>query len=83
MRITRRQPGTTIEIELFTTSCAWADGRLTVWEGSQNVIGLKNGLAEQLDIDPEKARAGAGSTGNASNASAHPLVEDHSAVEAL
>ncbi|MBV8505335.1 MAG: xanthine dehydrogenase family protein molybdopterin-binding subunit, partial [Alphaproteobacteria bacterium] len=35
-------------IELFTTSCAWADGRLTVWEGSQNVTGLKNGLAEQL-----------------------------------
>ena len=24
-------------IELFTTSCAWADGNLTVWEGSQNV----------------------------------------------
>src|SRR5437868_2869672 len=41
-------------IELFTTSCAWADGRLTVWEGSQNVTGLKNGLAEQLGIDPEK-----------------------------
>ena len=41
-------------IELFTTSCAWADGRLTVWEGSQNVTGLKNGLAEQLGIDAEK-----------------------------
>ena len=41
-------------IELFTTSCAWADGRLTVWEGSQNVTGLKNGLAEQLGVDPEK-----------------------------
>ncbi len=41
-------------IELFTTSCAWADGRLTVWEGSQNVTGLKNGLAAQLGIDPEK-----------------------------
>src|SRR4029077_18638313 len=43
-------------IELFTTSCAWADGRLTVWEPSQNVTGLKNGLAEQLGIDPEKIR---------------------------
>jgi xanthine dehydrogenase YagR molybdenum-binding subunit len=43
-------------IELFTTSCAWADGRLTVWEGSQNVTGIKNGLAEQLGIDPEKIR---------------------------
>src|SRR5437762_1453550 len=41
-------------IELFTTSCAWADGKLTVWEGSQNVTGLKNGLAEQPVIDPEK-----------------------------
>jgi xanthine dehydrogenase YagR molybdenum-binding subunit len=41
-------------IELFTTSCAWADGRLTVWEGSQNVTGFKYGLAEQLGIDPEK-----------------------------
>jgi xanthine dehydrogenase YagR molybdenum-binding subunit len=43
-------------IELFTTSCAWADGHLTVWEGSQNVTGVKNGLAEQLGIDPEKIR---------------------------
>jgi xanthine dehydrogenase YagR molybdenum-binding subunit len=41
-------------IELFTTSCAWADGKLTVWEGSQNVTGFKNGLAEQLGIEPEK-----------------------------
>jgi xanthine dehydrogenase YagR molybdenum-binding subunit len=41
-------------IELFTTSCAWADGKLTVWEGSQNVIGLKHGLAGQLGIDPEQ-----------------------------
>lgn len=41
-------------IELFTTSCAWADGRLTVWEASQNVTGLKNGLAEQLGLDPDK-----------------------------
>src|SRR5207248_639449 len=41
-------------IELFTTSCAWADGKLTVWEASQNVTGLKYGLAEQLAIDPGK-----------------------------
>ena len=41
-------------IELFTTSCAWADGHLTVWEGSQNVTGFKHGLAEQLGIDPER-----------------------------
>jgi CO/xanthine dehydrogenase Mo-binding subunit len=43
-------------IALFTTSCAWADGRLTVWEGSQNVTGIKNDLAEQLGIDPSKIR---------------------------
>jgi xanthine dehydrogenase YagR molybdenum-binding subunit len=41
-------------IELFTTSCAWADGKLTVWEASQNVTGFKHGLAEQLGIDPDK-----------------------------
>jgi xanthine dehydrogenase YagR molybdenum-binding subunit len=41
-------------IELFTTSCAWADGKLTVWEGSQNVTGLKHGLAQQLGIGSEK-----------------------------
>ncbi|HWB49861.1 MAG TPA: xanthine dehydrogenase family protein molybdopterin-binding subunit [Stellaceae bacterium] len=41
-------------IELFTTSCAWADGKLTVWEGSQNVTGFKYGLAEQLGIDADK-----------------------------
>jgi xanthine dehydrogenase YagR molybdenum-binding subunit len=41
-------------IELFTTSCAWADGHLTVWEGSQNVTGFKHGLAEQLGIAPER-----------------------------
>ena len=41
-------------IELFTTSCAWADGKLTVWEGSQNVTGYKHGLAAQLGIDPAK-----------------------------
>ena len=43
-------------IELFTTSCAWSGDRLTVWEGSQNVTGLKHGLAEQLGIDPDKIR---------------------------
>jgi xanthine dehydrogenase YagR molybdenum-binding subunit len=43
-------------IELFTTSCAWFGDRLTVWEGSQNVTGLKYGLAEQLGIDPDKIR---------------------------
>ncbi len=43
-------------IELFTTTCAWSDDRLTVWESCQNVHGFKNGLAVQLGIDPEKIR---------------------------
>jgi xanthine dehydrogenase YagR molybdenum-binding subunit len=41
-------------IELFTTTCAWRDGELTVFEPSQFVYGLKNGLAQALGISPEK-----------------------------
>jgi xanthine dehydrogenase YagR molybdenum-binding subunit len=41
-------------IELFTTTCAWENGKLTVWEPSQNVTGFKYGLAEQFGIDPDK-----------------------------
>jgi xanthine dehydrogenase YagR molybdenum-binding subunit len=37
-------------IELFTTTCAWQNGKLTVWESSQNMWGFKNGLAQQLGI---------------------------------
>lgn len=40
-------------IELFTTACAWDGDRLTVWESSQSVYGLKNGVAEQLGIAAE------------------------------
>lgn len=40
-------------IELFTTMCAWDGDKLTVWESSQNVYGLKNGLAEQLGISAD------------------------------
>ena len=38
-------------MELFTTTCVWSDDRLTIYEPSQNVYGLKNGVAEQLGID--------------------------------
>jgi xanthine dehydrogenase YagR molybdenum-binding subunit len=41
-------------IELFTTSCAWTGDRLTVYEPSQFVYGLKNGVAHRLGIAPEK-----------------------------
>jgi xanthine dehydrogenase YagR molybdenum-binding subunit len=37
-------------IELFTTTCAWQDGALTVYEPSQFVYGLKNTLAENQGI---------------------------------
>jgi xanthine dehydrogenase YagR molybdenum-binding subunit len=40
-------------LELFTTTCSWSDGKLTVWEASQNVYGYKNGLAQQLGISPD------------------------------
>jgi len=43
-------------IELFTTTCAWDGDKLMVWESSQNVHGIKNGLAQQLGIDPEQVR---------------------------
>jgi len=44
-------------IELFTTTCAWDDGHLTVYEPSQFVYGIKNKLAEKMGIDPEKVHA--------------------------
>jgi xanthine dehydrogenase YagR molybdenum-binding subunit len=44
-------------MELFTTTCAWQNGKLTVWESSQNMWGVKNGLAKQLGIKPEDVHA--------------------------
>ena len=41
-------------MELFTTTCAWTGDRLTVYEPSQFVYGLKNGVAQRLGIEPEK-----------------------------
>ncbi|MDA9499392.1 xanthine dehydrogenase family protein molybdopterin-binding subunit [Bradyrhizobium sp. CCBAU 11357] len=43
-------------MELFTTSCAWMGDSLVIYEGSQYVYGLKNGVAEQLGIDADKVR---------------------------
>ena len=43
-------------MELFTTTCSWSDGNLIVYEPSQFVYGMKNGLAEQLGIRPEDIR---------------------------
>jgi xanthine dehydrogenase YagR molybdenum-binding subunit len=43
-------------IELFSTICHWDDGKLTVFEPSQFVYGLKNALAKQLRMDPNDVR---------------------------
>lgn len=43
-------------MELFTTSCVWMGDNLVIYEGSQYVYGLKNGVAEQLGIDADKVR---------------------------
>lgn len=44
-------------MELFTTACAWEDGKLIVWESSQNMWGLKNGLARQLSMSADEVHA--------------------------
>jgi len=43
-------------LELFVTTAAWAGGKLTVWESSQNMQGFKFGVAEQLGLDPADVR---------------------------
>jgi xanthine dehydrogenase YagR molybdenum-binding subunit len=43
-------------MELFSTSCAWMGDNLVIYEPSQYVYGLKNGVAEQLGIDADKVR---------------------------
>jgi xanthine dehydrogenase YagR molybdenum-binding subunit len=64
-------------IELFTTTCAWSNGDLTVYEPSQFVYGLRGALAKQLRMDPKRIRVvsrfvgGAfGSKGNATGRTA-------------
>ena len=43
-------------IELFATTCVWSGDELTIYEPSQFVYGLKNGVAQRLGIAPEKVR---------------------------
>jgi xanthine dehydrogenase YagR molybdenum-binding subunit len=43
-------------MELFATSCVWSGDSLTIYEPSQYVYGLKNGVAEQLGIDADRVR---------------------------
>jgi xanthine dehydrogenase YagR molybdenum-binding subunit len=43
-------------IELFTTTAVWNNGDLTLYEPSQFMYGLKNGVAQKLGVDPDKVR---------------------------
>jgi xanthine dehydrogenase YagR molybdenum-binding subunit len=43
-------------MELFATSCVWNGDSLTIYEPSQYVHGLKNGVAAQLGIEADKIR---------------------------
>jgi xanthine dehydrogenase YagR molybdenum-binding subunit len=43
-------------IELFTTTAVWRDDELIIYEPSQFVYGLKNGVAQKLGIDPQRVR---------------------------
>jgi xanthine dehydrogenase YagR molybdenum-binding subunit len=43
-------------MELFATSCVWNGDSLTIYEPSQYVYGLKNGVAAQLGIDADRVR---------------------------
>jgi len=43
-------------IELFATTCVWLGDKLTVYEPSQTMYGIKNGIATQLGIQPDQVR---------------------------
>ena len=43
-------------MELFSTTAVWHDDRLTLFEPSQFVFGLRNGVAQRLGIDRDKVR---------------------------
>lgn len=43
-------------IELFSTTAAWNDDELVVYEPSQNVNGWRHSIAKQLKMDPHKVR---------------------------
>ncbi len=43
-------------IELFATTCVWDGPKLTIYEGSQFMWGMKNAVAKQLKMDPASVR---------------------------
>lgn len=61
-------------IELFTTTCAWQDGKLTVYEPSQFVHGLRANTAQRLGIDPAHVHAVSPFVGGAFGAKAQHSV---------
>ncbi len=44
-------------IELFSVTCAWHDGKLTIYEPSQFMWGTKASVAKQLKLEPDDVRA--------------------------
>ncbi|MDB5366869.1 MAG: xanthine dehydrogenase, partial [Rhodospirillales bacterium] len=61
-------------IELFSSTAVWVDGKVTIYEPSQNVYGFKNGLAKNLKLDPDQVRVVSEFVGGAfgSKGSLHP-----------
>ena len=43
-------------LELFTTTCVWDGAKLTIYEPTQSMYGLKNAVAKQLGLDPTNVR---------------------------
>ncbi len=43
-------------LELFTTTCVWDGPRLTIYEPSQGMYGLRAAVAKQLGMDPDLVR---------------------------
>jgi xanthine dehydrogenase YagR molybdenum-binding subunit len=43
-------------LELFTTTCVWDGPRLTIYEPTQSMYGLKAAIARQLSLDPANVR---------------------------
>ncbi len=43
-------------IELFSTTAVWDGPNLTLYEPTQNLYGIKNGLAAQIGVDPSRIR---------------------------
>jgi xanthine dehydrogenase YagR molybdenum-binding subunit len=43
-------------MELFTTTCVWDGPRLTIYEPTQSMYGLRGAVARQLGLDPVNVR---------------------------